>query len=196
MRNNVTLWSRPGPWRIARRRYTDRWITLSGFDMPRLSLVALCAALAGAMLALPAQAQWKWRDKGGQIQYSDLPPPSGVSEQDILQRPTASQQRRPAAGAPAAAPASGAPLKTVDPELEAKRKKAEQDTEAKNKAAEEKLAAARAENCARAKGYLRSIDDGLRIARTNDKGEREILDEKARADEARRTREIIATDCK
>jgi hypothetical protein len=34
------------------------------------------------------------------------------------------------------------------------------------------------------------------MARTNDKGEREILDDKARADEMRRTREIIAADCR
>jgi hypothetical protein len=195
MRNNVTLWLAARPWRIARRRYTACWIKLPGFAMPRMSLVALCAALLGATLALPAAAQWKWRDKGGQIQYSDLPPPSGVAEQDILQRPLATQRR--AAAAPAAATAaSAASPKTVDPELEAKRKKAEQEAEAKNKAAEEKLAAARADNCTRAKGYLRSLDDGLRIARTNDKGEREILVEKQRADEARRARDAIASDCK
>src|SRR5215213_4585274 len=31
-----------------------------------------CAAVLGALLAVPAQAQWKWRDKNGQTQYSDL----------------------------------------------------------------------------------------------------------------------------
>jgi hypothetical protein len=167
--------------------------------MSRSSLVALCVALLGATLALPAAAQWKWRDKGGHIQYSDLPPPSGVADQDILQRPNASQRRTaPAPVAPSAqaSAASAAPLKTVDPELEAKRRKAEQEVEAKNKAAEEKLAALRAENCARAKNYLRTLDEGVRIARSNEKGEREILDEKGRADETRRTRELIASDCK
>jgi hypothetical protein len=34
-----------------------------------------------------AQTQWKWRDKTGRTQYSDLPPPSAVPEQDILARP-------------------------------------------------------------------------------------------------------------
>jgi hypothetical protein len=168
--------------------------------MSRSSLVALCVALLGATLALPAAAQWKWRDKGGQIQYSDLPPPSGVAEQDILQRPNAAQRRgapvSAAPAAPVASAASAAPVKTVDAELEARRRKAEQETEAKHKAAEEKLAAMRAENCVRARNYLRSLDDGVRMARSNEKGEREILDEKARADESRRTRELIASDCK
>src|SRR3990167_8494182 len=121
--------------------------------MARLSVVVL-TALLGAVLTSPVAAQWKWRDKGGQIQYSDLPPPSGVAEQDILQRPQASQRRAPGA-APAAPPATIASApKMVEPELEAKRRKAEQEEAAKKKAEEDKIAAARAENCVRAKGHL------------------------------------------
>jgi len=166
--------------------------------MRRFIVIAL-TALLGATLSLPAAAQWKWRDKSGQIQYSDLPPPPGVAEKDILQRPNSAAQRRAArvvsepASAASAAPAAP---KMVEPELEAKRRKAEQEQAAKKKAEDEKLALARAENCTRAKGHLRTLEDGVRIARTNEKGEREILDDKARADETRRTREIIAADCK
>ena len=165
--------------------------------MPRLSVVLL-SALLGATLALPATAQWKWRDKGGQIQYSDLPPPPGVSDQDILQRPHSSQRR--AAPAPvtasAASAASSAAAPKIEPELEAKRRKAEQDQAVKNKAEDDKVVAARADNCARAKSYMRTLDDGVRIVRTNDKGEREVLDDKGRADESKRTREIISSDCR
>jgi hypothetical protein len=146
--------------------------------MPRLSKLVLCALL-GAAVAMPAAAQWKWRDKGGQIQYSDLPPPAGVAEQDILQRPTAA--------------ASAA--KRVEPELEAKRRKIEEDIAAKNKAEQEKAAAQRAENCSRARSYARTLDDGVRIVRTNEKGEREILDDKQRAHEVQKAREVIASDC-
>lgn len=170
---------------------------------------ALLAALLGMALALPAQAQWKWRDKNGQTQYSDLPPPATVPEQDILSRPNAAKHRPfgiapagPAASGPAGAAsgalaaASGLAPKTVEPELEARRKKAEADQAAKAKAEEVKLATARAENCTRAKAQMRSIDSGVRIARTNDKGEREILDDKQRAEESKRTQGIIAADCK
>jgi hypothetical protein len=55
--------------------------------------LALLAACLGLALAAPAQAQWKWRDKNGQTQYSDLPPPPAVPEQDILSRPAAAKQR-------------------------------------------------------------------------------------------------------
>ena len=162
--------------------------------------VLLCAAL-GLAVALPAAAQWKWRDKGGQTQYSDLPPPAGVAEQDILQRPTAASQRKAAAApAPAASAASGvaraAAPKASEPELEAKRNKAEQDEAAKKKADDAKLAAQRAEACTRAQANQRTLDSGVRISRVNDKGEREFLDDATRAAEAQRTRDLIASQCK
>jgi len=160
--------------------------------------IAVLAAILGLTLALPASAQWKWRDKAGQTQYSDLPPPPGVPEGDILQRPTGASSRRTA---PVAAPASGAsaaPLaaaRASDPELEAKRKKAEQDVADKKKAEDAKVAATKADNCARAKEQLRTIDSGQRMARINAKGEREVLDDAARAAETKRTRDVMASEC-
>ena len=52
-----------------------------------LGLSALLLLMAG-----PALAQWKWRDAAGKVQYSDLPPPAGVAEKDILQRPPGQRQ--------------------------------------------------------------------------------------------------------
>jgi len=163
-----------------------------------------CALLALLSIGLhsTALAQWKWRDGKGHVQYSDLPPPSTVAEQDILQRPAGAGRRAtapteaPATMAPssAAAPASGP--RTSDPELEAKRRKAEQDEAAKRKAEEDKQAAARAENCKRAQAQQKALDDGIRMARVNAKGEREVMDDKARAEESRRMREVMSTDCK
>ena len=83
-----------------------------------------------------------------------------------------------------------------DPELDARRKKATAEQEQKQKVEQEKDAAQRADNCARAKSHLSALSDGLRIARTNDKGEREILDDKGRAEEMQRARQTIASDCK
>lgn len=170
--------------------------------MPRLTLL-LVLALLGSLLGGNAFAQWKWRDKAGVVQYSDLPPPNGTADKDVLQRPTTSQQRSAAAAAAAAIPASGAsaaavppPPKGTEPELETKRRKVEQEQAAKAKAEEDKAAATRAENCTRAKAYARTLDDGMRISRTNAKGEREILDDSGRAEEAKRAKSVIASDCK
>ena len=164
---------------------------------------ALCILVAAAFVALPAQAQWKWRDKSGHTQYSDLPPPQGTPDADILGRPARQVPRAvPASGAASAIGAGSAPAagpltaRTADPELEAKRKKAESDLAAKAKLDEQRIAAARAENCSRARGQLRQLDAGTRLTRTNEKGEREYLDDAARAAEAKRTQEIVASDCK
>ena len=163
----------------------------------RCSLAAL-AALLGLTLALPAAAQWKWRDKAGHTQYSDLPPPPGVPESDILQKPAAANRRAPVVTVPASA-ASAAPLaaaRASDPELEARRKKAEQDVADKKKADDARLAATKAENCGRAREQMRTLDSGQRMARVDEKGERIVLDDAARAAESQRARDAIASECK
>jgi hypothetical protein len=161
-----------------------------------------CAALIALGAATSAHAQWKWRDANNRVQYSDLPPPNTVPESAILQRPSgarraaAAPQFTPAASDTAAAPQAAASGAGADPELEARRKKAEADKAAARKAEEDKANAARAETCKRARSYLQSIEEGQRMARTNDKGEREVFDDKIRAEEGKRARDLIASECK
>jgi hypothetical protein len=165
----------------------------------RFASMLTVVALAGALFSPAAMAQWKWRDASGRVTVSDTPPPRDIADKDILLRPNPATVRRsePAASAAqAAASAASAPASALENEVEARKRKAEQEQKAKEKAAEEANAAIRAENCVRAKSQLRALEDGLRMARTNEKGEREILDDKARAAETQRTRAIIASDCK
>jgi hypothetical protein len=170
--------------------------------MKRSTSLPFLSALACALLCVGAataqSVPWKYRDAQGRIVVSDLPPPAGVQDKDIIERPTA-VVRRPAAPtqpAAASAPANAALAQRNDPELEARRKKATDEQETKQKVQQEKDNAQRAENCSRAKSHLAALGDGLRIARTNDKGEREILDDKGRAEEMQRARQVIASDCK
>ena len=166
--------------------------------MKPLFVLSLAVALA-AGFATPAQAQWKWKDKNGHVTVSDMPPPRDTAEKDILQRPSESARRPAAAAAPAPAASAAAQPPAgarVDPELEARRKKAEAEQAAKIKAEEEKHAADRAENCKRAQAHMRSLESGMRIARVNDKGEREVLDDRQIAEEKQRARAVVASDCK
>ena len=154
------------------------------------------ALLASLLMAgiVPAQAQWMWKDKDGRVTASDLPPPRDIAEKDILQRPDVNA-RKPAPAASAASVAAGG-KPPVDPQLEARRRAADQEQLAKARAEEDRLAQQRAENCRRARSHLSALETGQRIARTNDKGEREVLDDKGRAEEMRRANDIIASDCK
>lgn len=155
--------------------------------------------------SLAAQAQYQWVDHSGRRVFSDQPPPADIPPRNILKQP--GMRAAPAAPAPApaqtvapvaaqtAAQGASAPV-GQDKALEERKKKAEAAEAAKKKAEEAKLAAQRADNCKRARSAKASLDSGMRIARTNEKGEREILDDAQRAAEAKRIDEIIQADCK
>lgn len=170
--------------------------------MKRLAAAALFAVI-GLTLATPAAAQWKWRD-GGRIVFSDRPPPARIPERAILERPQGMERNAvppsptgPSLIEPTPAPVVAAPASaSTEPALEAKLRKEAEEKAAKQKAEEARLASARAENCLRAKGQLKLLEDGVRIAKTNEKGEREILDDKQRSDEQGRVRKIVASDCR
>ena len=164
---------------------------------PPLLIVSLLLLLACGS----ASAQWKWRDANGRVTVSDIPPPSTVREQDIISQPANARRvaNAPAQAVAASAAVGGAvplPKSSTDPELEARRKRAADEKAAQQRQLDERDTAARAENCNRAKSYLGTLSDGRRVAHTNARGEVEALDDKARAEEMQRAREMIASDCK
>jgi hypothetical protein len=88
------------------------------------------------------------------------------------------------------------PAGGLDKELEARKKQAADAELAKRKADEEKVAKAHIENCARAKQAKATFDSGMRLSRTNAAGEREVMDDAARAVELKRLQGIMESDCK
>lgn len=148
-------------------------------------------------LSLPSAAQWQWLDSNGKKVFSDRPPPGDIADKNILQRPTGAAALRPAAPPAPAAKASDAlpKLSGKDKELEERRQQAEEQDAAKKKAEQQAQARVRADNCARARQGKATMDSGVRLARTDANGEREILDDAARAAETRRLQGIIGSDC-
>ena len=174
---------------------------------PALKTVVL--ALATASFALSAFAQWQWIDKDGRKVFSDRSPPVEINEKDILKRPggrgtvavavaaaSESAATAPALAASAAAKGSAPKLTGKDPQLEAKKKQAEEEEAVKKRAEDDKVVAAKADNCSQAKRYLTTLDSGVRIANTNAKGEREIMDDNKRAEEKKRAQGVADTSCK
>jgi hypothetical protein len=159
-----------------------------------LRAFVLGVTLAGSMAAV---AQWQWIDKDGRKVFSDRAPPSETPEKNILKQPgiRGAPSGMSTAVAPAE-PASAPRITGKDKELEEKKKRAETAETARKKAEDEKQALARADTCARAKRAKATFDSGLRVARTNDKGEREFMDDSTRAAETRRLQDIIEKDCK
>lgn len=177
-----------------------------------LCLLSIRRLVAGIALfgAVAAQAQWQWIEKDGRKVYSDRPPPADVLEKNILKRPGGVKAAQSAAvvgaadpalaaasaASAAAAPAGNVPkLSSVDKELEEKKKRTADAETAKRKAEEERVAKVRADNCSRAKQAKATLDSGVRIARTNAKGEREVMEDPAREEEGKRIQGVIASDC-
>jgi hypothetical protein len=164
-----------------------------------ICLVVLTALSSGVF------AQWQWLDKDGRKVFSDRAPPPGVPEKNIVKRPGQPQAalnpvevEASGSGAAASAPsaASAPKISGVDKDLADKKKKAEQVDAAKRKAEEDKIAKTKADNCVRAKQAKAGLDSGVRLSRTNQLGEREILDDAARAAESQRIQGIMDSDCK
>lgn len=162
-----------------------------------------------SLVLLPAAAQWQWLDASGQRVFSDRGPPPDIPEKNILKRPggmvpavpavapTPAAASSPAtATSTAAASASSAPKPVgKDPELQKKKAELEAAEAAKTKAEEQKQAAAKADNCERARRSLNSLQSGARIAQINNQGEREFMSDDARLAETRRVQGIVAADC-
>lgn len=163
--------------------------------------------LFACLVSLAASAQWQWTDKDGRKVFSDRAPPADVLEKNILKRPGMAGKTTVNAGAPspavspvaatsAAQNAASAPkLSGIDKELADKKKKTEEAQAAQRKAEQEKVVKAKVENCARAKQAKASFDSGVRVSRINEKGEREVLDDTARASEVKRIQSIMNSDC-
>lgn len=156
--------------------------------MKKKSTLIFIAALMPVLCA----AQWLWLDEAGRRVYSDQPPPPAVPPARILRQPGVAAPALWTASAPApsstppspprAARAASAPPPSL-PGEEAVR------------ALRDENAALRAAHCARLRDAWATLESGVRLARTLPNGEREVLDDAARAAERQRLQALLASDC-
>jgi Domain of unknown function (DUF4124) len=174
------------------------------------AVISAAIVLAG-FASMPSEAQWAWKDTNGRLVYSDRPPPSDIKAANIVRQPNTQTLANPApvsgplddAGKPSdakssdtkATPAPNAPKTIAERDMEF-RKRQQERAESEKKAAEEQTrSAAKTAECERARGYLRSLEDGVRITRTDASGNQEFLDDAQRAAEVERTRKFIQSSC-
>ncbi|MDD5028520.1 MAG: DUF4124 domain-containing protein [Rhodoferax sp.] len=160
--------------------------------------------LLTSLVSSLAVAQWQWLDKDGHPVFSDRAPPASVPDKAIVKRPGLPQLQPasntadvPATGTTALAKgAASAPKDSgLDQQLLEKKKKADEQDAAKLKSEEQRRLAVKADNCQRAKSARAELNAGGRLSRTNAQGERVILDDAARAAEAKRIQSVIDLDC-
>ena len=162
--------------------------------------------LAGLILltALPTLSQadiYKWKDKDGVMRYSDTPPPSNVKLEYIgnkkVTKPTGKEPLSvvtDALPAPVAAQPVLMPSASAE-ETAAKLRQQTAEVEKNNKQEKEAQAKIKAENCRAAKANLASYEQGGRIYKMNEKGEREYLDDAGLKQGAEKARVDVAKNC-
>ena len=137
--------------------------------MLKRALLLLIAGSLGATV-MAQQFIYKWTDEQGMVQYSELPPPSGVKYEQV---------RKPTGALPGAAPAVS--------QQQAKEQEALAQEEAKQKEqaeqAQKQIEDVRAKNCEIAKKNVQVLQGDTQVVRTDPKGNKIVLDAEQRAAE-------------
>lgn len=146
----------------------------------------LLALFLLAMFTLPAHAELKkWVDADGVVHYSDMPP-AGIKVDSV---------RNVTGKDTVTTPTGDKPRSYVEREVELKKarqeKQAASDKLAKEKAAQEE----RQKNCAIARGNLRTLESGGRIATYDANGERVFLDDAALEQRIHEARAAVQAHC-
>jgi len=139
--------------------------------MSRPSLLAFALALVAIGYAAAASAAlYKWTDAQGRVVYSDQPPNADVKTEQLRGAP------------PPANPNAAKELAQRDADF--KKRKADAEAADAKVAREQATSEQRKESCAQARGNLKQLAESqLALYRYNEKGEREIMDDDARARE-------------
>ena len=162
---------------------------------------ALVVLASGALFTMSAAAEtYKWTDAEGKMHYSDQPPPANAKDLTTVKpRKKTSRSAPPPEGdaMPADAKPAPAAAKTAQ-ELDAEFRQRQVET-AEKEAAQKKIAQeaeSKKKSCAQAQANVARLKEGGRIARANDKGETEYLDDAQIAQELLRAREVQDSWCK
>ncbi len=138
---------------------------------------------ASLLLAIPAIASeiYTWKDKNGQVQYSDTPPP-GVDARPIKAQP------------------SSLGVGNETKALQEKERSFDERQKARNEAAkksadETAVTAAEKQRCDDMRTRLQNFQIGGRIAKIQD-GERVIIGDEERQAETEKLKAAIAKDCR
>jgi hypothetical protein len=151
-------------------------------SMKRFLLALAVVSFSAAALA----QQFKWVDEKGRTQYGDVPPPGAK----------ATRLRPPPPGSAPAAPAAKGPMTAAEKEADFRKRQLEAEKEREKQDLAARDAAQNRETCERAREYVRVIESGQRITRTDAKGERYFLDDAQRADELAKARSVVSQACR
>ena len=151
-----------------------------------LRILLLCAII---LPTLASAEIYKWKDKEGKVRYTDVPPPSNIKQESLygkkIPKPTGqaplsvtgedaatiAKKQKELDKEKAAIEKPGVNPSTISKD-DAAAKRAKEADQAK---AVDEAKKVKEENCKAAKANLKTHQDGGRLVKTNEKGEREYM---------------------
>jgi hypothetical protein len=139
-----------------------------------------------ALIGLNAHAGLnKWVDAEGKVHYSDTPPPD-IKTQTV---------RSVSGKGQIEAPATYSQKSIAEQEADLRKSKLDKEESAKKKAQQDAEADGKKRNCEAARQNARSLEEGGRVFSYDSKGERNYLDDEARAKRLEEARKNISANC-
>lgn len=146
-----------------------------------------------SMLALATIAQagvTRWVDAEGKVHYSDQPPPPTAKSQKTL-------DLKASPALPIAAPDSkGGEKSLAEKDLESRKRRVQAEETAAKQARDQEEAKSKKANCEQARNQLQALQEGQRIAKFNEKGERVFLEDSDRAQAIEAAKKTVDSWCK
>jgi hypothetical protein len=154
--------------------------------MPNQVWTAMKRFLVGVVLLFALSAGnaqiYQWKDDNGKTTISDKPPLGAVHDERKIDAP------------PPGNAAAQKSLADRDFEFRQRQKEAQENADKARK--QQAAASERSEYCESARRQLKALESGERLAMRDDKGERYFMDDAQRQQEAEKTRQLIAQNCR
>ncbi len=170
--------------------------------------IQIFAAVAVLLAAATVTAQvYKWVDKDGKVQYSDIPPQPDAKSAlpKTLDTRSASGVAAPAKAPPANAKdvpkdgkagAKAGPQSLADRIKDSDKRRTDEAAAAKKASEDEQFAKSNQARCKDATRYLAELDSGRPIGSTDENGDRKLLDDETRKAEVAKARSAMSESCK
>lgn len=146
-----------------------------------------------SLLALATAAQagvTRWVDADGKVHYSDQPPPATAKSQKTL-------NLKSSPGLPNTVPDSKDGEKSLaEKDLESRKRKVQAEETAAKQAKEQEEAKVRKTNCEQARRQVQALQEGHRISKFDEKGERVFLEDNDRAQAIEEAKKSADSWCK
>ena len=151
----------------------------------------LLASVSILILATAAQAGvTRWVDTEGKVHYSDQPPPPTAKSQknlDLKNSPVL----------PMAPPYSkGGEKSLAEKDLESRKRRVQAEENAAKQAKDQEEAKSRKANCEQARSQLQALQEGQRVSKFDEKGERVFIEDAERAKAIEGAKKTVDSWCK